>query len=142
MIPENVSVNQIFKVPNTPQGKFFIEMAKEFLSPCYSVVCKGRTINRKKCKKQKISKNEIAYRQKRGSIPLGLSDNIGVYITLKNGGQRIGARDLEYYKGYMDKCWRMRRRIQEIKELTTPILELAEKIETTTLALKELSEVR
>lgn len=86
-------VNQMFRVPNTPQGRLFIELVKEYKAPCYKVVCKGRTINRTKCKKNKIGKNEIRIRQNYGNIPLGLSDNIGIYMTLKNG-RRVGARSV------------------------------------------------
>jgi hypothetical protein len=96
------NVNQIFKVPNDAQGKYFIEMVKRYVSPCYSVVCKGRTINHKKCKKLKMSQIEIRGRQNDGSIPMSLADNIGVYLTLKNG-RRIGARDVQYYNDLRGK---------------------------------------
>lgn len=97
-------VNQMFSVPNTPQGRLFIELVKEYKAPCYKVVCKGRTLNKTKCKKRKIGKNEIRIRQGLGSYPLGLSDNIGVYITLNNG-RRVGAKtvrqDDKYYWNLM-----------------------------------------
>jgi hypothetical protein len=92
----NENVNQIFKIPNTPQGKLFVELAREYASPCYKVICKGRTINKKKCKTARMSKLEIRVCQNNGSIPLKLADNIGIYLTLKNG-RRIGARDVQYY---------------------------------------------
>lgn len=84
-------VNQMFRVPNTPQGRLFIELIKEYKAPCYKVVCKGRTISRAKCKKKKIGKLEIRSRQRYGNYPIGLSDNIGVYMTLGNG-RRVGAK--------------------------------------------------
>lgn len=95
-------VNQIFKVPNTPQGKLFIELVKEHLSPCYKIICKGRTLNKQRCKRKKVSKPLMRHMQGVGSYPLGLSDNIGVYITTKDGW-RIGARNAFYYGGYNEK---------------------------------------
>lgn len=61
-------------------------------------------MNRDKCKKNKIGKREIRWRQKDGNYPIGLSDNIGVYITLSNG-RRVGAKsvvqDDKFYWNFM-----------------------------------------
>lgn len=106
-------VNQIFSVPNTAQGRLFIELVKEHLSPCYRVICKGRSINRTKCKKRKIGKIEIRGRQKDGNIPMSLADNIGVYITLKNG-RRIGARFMEYEEMQWSNLCRANNKLHKI----------------------------
>lgn len=94
---QSINVNQVFSVPNNTQGKFFISLLKEYKSPCYSVVCKGRTINKAKCKKLGIDKWQIRSRQNYGCIPLSLAENIGVYLTTKKGG-RIGAKNEEYHE--------------------------------------------
>lgn len=120
------NVNQIFKVPNTPQGRLFIELLKEYKSPCYNIVCKGRTINRKKCKKQKIGKNEIAYRQNVGNIPLALSDNIGVYITTKDGNYRVGASNETYHTDLRKRYYKLEETVNAMKEKFERIKEVVQ----------------
>lgn len=91
-------INQVFKVPNNEMGKFFVAMAKQFISPCYSIKVRGRTLNDKKLMKEvKRKRKELflnltekqmfEYERRRknndGGIPLSMSDNMGIYICLK-----------------------------------------------------------
>lgn len=94
------NINQIFKVPNTVEGAFFLAQAKKFLSPCYKLRAKGRTINDKKLRKSvkkdwetntfptntslsEATKKTKRWRNNDGSIPLSLADNIGIYIDCR-----------------------------------------------------------
>lgn len=117
------NVNQIFKVPNTPQGRLFIELLKEYKSPCYNIVCKGRTINRKKAKNQKMSKREIRARQDIGNIPMSVADNIGVYITTQDN-QRIGASNEQHRADLQKRFFAMKDKLTESDIVLGKIREL------------------
>lgn len=102
-------INQMFKVPNSIEGKYFIELLKKYKSPCYSVRTRGRTLSEKKLKKA-LSKGypkeqikEAVAKHKRwrncdGSMPLSLSDNIGIYMDCKVNGitHTVGADNVKW----------------------------------------------
>ena len=113
------NINQIFKVPNTIEGQFFIEQAKKFISPCYKMRYKGRTINDKKLRKHILNnpplscqtlKEELSrqkrWRQNYGNYPLTLCDNIGIYIDCRDKKLgTIGAANSDYAAEYRDNYW-------------------------------------
>ena len=102
--------NVLFRVPNNPEGRLFLEIAKKYINnDSYQLKLRGRTPNSKLKNKDKCN-----YRY---GIPLKYADNVAVYLQTK-GGTTIGINRINREKNYSESMELVRTKlINLIKEL-------------------------
>lgn len=127
--------NTIFHVPNNPEGKLFLAMARKYLNTdSYNLRQRGRTPNHKKLKKDKKGAGWV-----RTSVPLKYADNLGIYLLAKkqNGNgkfslQTLGIETINLAEWYRKKYWEQPKAVTKIERDVLPLL---------TLALNELKKI-
>lgn len=70
---------QLFTVPNTPEGRLFIELARKYLTKSYNLRLRGRNLNKEKYRKLNKGHQYFPHQH----VPLNSADNIGVYLHSK-----------------------------------------------------------
>ena len=114
--------NVVFRVPNTDEGKDFIEKAKKFINKdSYSITLRGRSKNRK----QRFAPN-VTSRYYRIEVPVNQAESWGVYLVAKTSPQRVigitDTRQLRYVYAELSKTERklflVREQLQKAVDLS------------------------
>lgn len=124
-------VDQLFRIPNNEEGKFFIALMKKYASDGVLVKARGRVPNHKK-----IQKAGQSPRQYNAHVPLEFANELGIYLqyrTRKTYANRdyyttynIGLATTQYLKETSDKAWEDRKEHDRLKGKLQQIVQVIE----------------
>jgi hypothetical protein len=119
------AINQMFKVPNNEEGRFFIYLCKKYASDGIGFRIRGRHPNAAKC--EKAGRN-MRHMQADGSVPQELADALGVYVLFnthtEQGMVTIGARDMVYFDAHRQAIYNYTRDVEDNRRKDIAIMEV------------------
>ena len=108
-------IDQLFKVPNDEEGRFFIHQLRKYLSPDIRIRVRGRNPDYAKAKK-------LGYTCKFwDSMPQSVARELGIYLQVKNGNGlvNIGASTVKYLSQNRNDTYRIGKAVREARMILT-----------------------
>ena len=115
-------IDQMFKVPNNEEGRYFISLLKKYSTDDVSVRIKGRTPDKEKARR-KGCRWWKSLGVADGSISQEYAKELGVYMTVKTGengrslNHTIGASTTVWQHEHQRTNWKMQDKLRDIQRI-------------------------
>jgi hypothetical protein len=118
-------VDQLFKVPNNAEGRFFLLLIKRYAAPGISTRSRGRKPNREKAIKAGYKNFHFS-----DSVPQEIADELGIYLRMK-GEKRdinIGMAAAREYPRLQRENWKLTMANEQLTRTKGQLIDLTKRL--------------